>query len=69
MMPTPTENFLPRRRSPAISTYNENEIVLIRGYGLKNFPLVSVYDTTKDSWRLIFENDPILFSNDLGFDS
>ena len=69
MMPTPAPNLLSRRISPAIASYNDNEIALIRGYGSQDFSLESLYDTTRNYWRLIFENDPVLNSVNSGFET
>ena len=66
LMPIPPENLLPKRISPAIVSYNDNEIVLIKGNGGgKDASRISLYDTTKttDCWRTIFDHDPVLFSN------
>ena len=62
-MPIPSESFLPKTVSPAIVSYNYNEIAIILGSGDGQYPsIVSLYDTTKttDCWRKILDGDPIL---------
>ena len=68
MMPVPAENLLPKRFSPAIAIWNDNEIALIKGDGFWTDPSkISLYDTTKtsDCWRTILDDDPILFDKTL----
>ena len=70
MMPIPAESMLPKRISPAIASYNDNEIIIIKGDGgWISESKVSLYDTTKttDCWRTILNDDPILFANNHGF--
>ena len=48
LMPIPAENYLPKSLSPAIVSYNDNEIALIKGNGAKiDASRISLYDTTK----------------------
>ena len=63
LMPIPDTSLLPKRFSPAIVSYNDNEIALIIGDGFwVDASKISLYDTTKttDCWRTILDDDPVL---------